>query len=265
MDHWVTHAKNWHLIGPPLRPSEDCVRVFERIAKNCPASDAQLEALLLGITPELASMKWPVGTRLRVVERCKAMLDMYHRGPWVPTIETIEHLGDWRQMSSFAHSSQDMVIGDGCFTTLLEHEYDTVLREIHGVLRPGGVFAHRWFLYPSTPNTGSWFQASFHAFKLRLLMSLQTSFVRGVEVKQAYKWWGQRQLAIAAWPPEEVATIAAYAGSDAIYTFPTKEEIKAKLDKFFHLELCHVVEGYDLSERCPIIMCVRKDDDELQR
>jgi len=265
VDHWVTHAKNWHLIGPPLRPSEDCIRVFERIAKNCPASSDAHEALLLGITPELASMTWPVGTRLRVVERCQAMLDMYHRGPWRRTTKTIEHLGDWRRMSRFAKGSQDLVIGDGCFTTLREREYDTVLRQIHGVLRPGGVFAHRWFLRPSTPDKSSSFRDSFHAFKLQLLMSLQKSFEQGVEVKQAYEWWSQRQLDIAAWPAEEVATIAAYAGSDALYTFPTEAELAAKLDKFFHLELCHVVEGYDLSERCPVIMCVRKDDDELQR
>jgi len=273
LDHWDTHAKNWHLVGAPLRPSEVDIRVFERIAKRAPRAGVELEAVLLGATEELVSMEWPERSRLQVVEREPAMLARLSApGAPVPTPDVVvQQFGDWRSMSAFAQRSQDLVLGDGCFTTLTFDEYDRVISEIHRVLRPGGHFAHRFFLQTEPQEQPidvweSWLASSsvgnFHANKLRLLMSMQKSFTEGVSVHSVWQLWEERLAEHAPTASDEVAkTIEAYRDSAARYTFPTATELKEKLDAKFNVDFERTPHGYWLAERCPTIVCTRKEDE----
>ena len=61
--HWEDYAKFWDRVGPPLRPCAEDVAYFERrVGKRFSDRHVDCErALILGVTPEFASMKWPVG------------------------------------------------------------------------------------------------------------------------------------------------------------------------------------------------------------
>lgn len=272
LDHWDRHARNWHLVGAPLRPSEIDVQTFERIASNAPRAGVELEAVLLGATQELVTMRWPERTRLQVIERNPAMLARLTSSIGVipaPDV-VVQQFGDWRSMSAFAQGSQDLVLGDGCFTTLSFDEYDRVLDEIHRVLRPGGLFGHRFFLQPDPPElpfdvVQSWpvTPMMFHAQKLRLLMSLQKRFAEGVSVHAAWELWEEHLADELTEHTEDLAkTIEAYRDSKARYTFPTPGELNEKLKSRFKVELVSTPHGYWLSERCPIVMCSRKEEDQ---
>lgn len=247
------------------------MRVFESIAKRAPRAGVKLEAVLLGATQEILSMSWPERTRLQVVERSPAMLARLSSPPAILPIPdvVVQRFGDWRTMSSFARGSQDLVIGDGCFTTLSYEEYDTVLEQIHRVLRPGGHFAHRFFVQPEPKErpwdvVQSWMltRTGFHAGKLRLLMSLQQSFPEGVAVKKAWETWEEHYAELVPDECLDVArTIEAYRDSDARYTFPTAGELKEKLDQKFAVDFVRTPHGYFLAERCPTIVCTRKEDE----
>lgn len=214
-------------------------------------------------------MRWPERTRLQIIERNPAMLARIQSSAGVipgPDV-VVQQFGDWRSMSVFAQGSQDLVVGDGCFTTLSSTEYDRVLDEIYRVLRPGGVFGHRFFVQQDPQESPfdviqSWplTVQCFHAQKLRLLMSLQQSFAAGVSVHAAWEVWEEHLADETTERTEEVAkTIEAYRDSKARYTFPTAGELKEKLEPRFNVELVSTPHGYWLSERCPIVMCIRKD------
>lgn len=219
-------------------------------------------------------MRWPEHSCLQIVERCRPMLERLfapEAAPPGPDV-VVQRIGDWRSMSMFAQGSQDLVLGDGCFTTLTFEEYDRVLFQIYRVLRPGGIFAHRFFLQqePKEDPIDAWeawalqYSSSFHAHKLRLLMSLQQSFEHGVEVRRAYELWEEKVLTHINENEEDAdlaKTIQAYSYSDAIYTFPTAKELKEKLFPCFHVDLVNVPTGYALAERCPTVMCTRKEDE----
>ena len=65
-DHWNQHAQQWQFVGPPLRPTREDVDLFVRLVdEGLPrARGLPPRAALLGVTPELATMPWPEGTRL---------------------------------------------------------------------------------------------------------------------------------------------------------------------------------------------------------
>lgn len=75
-DHWNEHARRWQHFGPPLRPLPIDVGVIEALAAQHAQSisDAGLTAVLLGVTPELAAMRWPEKTRLLGIDRCPDMI-----------------------------------------------------------------------------------------------------------------------------------------------------------------------------------------------
>src|ERR1700722_1935588 len=63
---WGALARAWDYVGWPFRPSAHEVRSFEAIVQGWQQlhPQARVNALLLGVTPEIASMDWPEGTRL---------------------------------------------------------------------------------------------------------------------------------------------------------------------------------------------------------
>ena len=65
-DHWPRHARQWALVGPPLRPSpSDVAAVRAQLPRFGPAP----RGLVLGVTPELIGAGWPATARLIAIER----------------------------------------------------------------------------------------------------------------------------------------------------------------------------------------------------
>lgn len=278
-DHWNRHARQWQHVGPPLRPAPEDVALFEALTRDChetrhpgPARrksaggpDGGFRAVLLGVTPELAAMRWPARTLLTSVDRCAAMIDTWWPADRVPKGATVV-CGEWNKIP-LADGEAKLVVGDGCYTLLNSPEgYEAVTREIRRVLHPGGRVVMRYFTRPDRPEPTSAVFAdlaagrigNFHVFKWRLAMSLHGTLDEGVRVADVWDAWNEHvpdPAALAAhlrWPVESVATIDAYRGVPTRYTFPTLPEVRVSLTDHF-LERSVHFPGYELGDRCPTV------------
>lgn len=266
-DHWRRHAQQWDSVGPPLRPDRDDVAVAQRLVHRARrmAGGGSLRIALLGVTPELAGMAWPQGSRLLPVDRSVEMI----RGilPRRAAVPMMPVCAGWLQLP-LGDDSLDCVVGDGCFT-VLEHveAHRRLCRELCRVLRPGGCFVIRLFVQsPERESPAAVFDelaagtiGSFHVFKWRLAMALHDNLDEGIPVRDIWRRWSQAGVAaegLAArlgWSLDAVRTIEVYRDSPARYTFPTLDQAREVLAEHFEELECHVP-AYELGDRCPSLL-----------
>ena len=265
-DHWQQHARQWRHLASPLRPAPTDVAIFEEIAAAAtPADPLCPRALLLGVTPELALMRWPTATRLLAIDRSAGMITLVwprHRQPGALAI-----LGNWRS-PPVAAGTIDLIIGDGCFTIL---PYPEGYREVAGGLRqimaPRASLALRFFVRPDRAEPMGKVLAdlragrisSFHTCKWRLAAALHgPNGEDGVRLADIWQAWREADYtpppeAGPGWTEEAVATIGNYRGVETRYSFPTLAEIRDIFGEYFREEACRYA-TYELAERCPIML-----------
>lgn len=262
MDHWPRHARSWARLGPPLRPSpEDVAIVAGEVATW--ANGRAVELLVLGVTPELVELALPAGSTVIAVDRDRAMLDaLFRAGPGRRSM-----LGDWRALP-LAEASIDVAAGDGC-TTLMGYpdDYRAFAAELERVVRPGGLVVLRLFVAPGAPETLDDVRAalatihSFDALKWRIAMAVQSPqrTVAVTAIRDAFAAIVPDRDALAArtgWPRATIDHIDNYAGSTAVYSFPTLDEVRGALAPYLSEIACHVPR-YELGERCPTLVLRR--------
>ncbi len=254
-DHWDNQARQWNSLGPPLRPGPGDVRLIEALVEESfeAMRGVPLQALLLGVTPELACMGWPHGTKLLAVDRCLGMIrDVWPRD--CLALPALSVCGEWRVLP-ISDGVVHVVVGDGCYPLLdSPGGYQAMGKELRRVLKPAGRLIMRFFVRPERAESpAAVFSdlrgnriSNFHIFKLRLAMSLQGSLEAGVRLGDVWERWRtegldadilSRQLN---WPRTEIATIDAYRGVDTRYAFPTLQEMRAGLAEHFVELACHV-------------------------
>ena len=257
---WQSAPKQWKHFGPPLRPCPEDIKVMENhVAQWMDESSADsCNVLLCGVTPEIVEMRWPAGTRLWAVEKSRAMIEEV----W-PAKESETKLplqAEWTGLP-FGENSFDIVIGDGCFTSLEYPRLQLVfLESLRRVLRCSGLLIMRFFVQRDQPERpDDIFRdllenriGSFHAMKWRLAMSLQASASEGVRVDDIWKVWDEAGIKTN-WPAQAVNTIDTYKGSDHRLIFTSLREIRELLSDSFE-ELAYSQPGYELGERCPIFV-----------
>jgi SAM-dependent methyltransferase len=262
-DLWPSQARHWHLLGPPLRPSRDDVAIVEGVVRALLATP---RVLLLGVTPELATLAWPPGTELAAVDRCAGMIGAVWPSSGTPAGARAVQ-GDWRALP-IDDASVDLVLGDAVMTLLaFPHDTEALFTEVHRVLRPEGRFVVRALVPHGTREDVSGVSrdllagriGSLHAFKVRLLMALHPSPEQGTRLADAWDAWqavapDPRALATElGWKLEALATIAVYRDSPVVYAFPTVEELDV-IARRAHLARDAVqVPRYELGDRCPTI------------
>lgn len=261
-DHWDDHARQWENVGPPLRPDPLDVAYVERLLKKLTIS----QAVLLGVTPELAKMRWPSGAQLTAVDRNVGMVKHIwpHERISIPAIAV---LGTWEQLP-FRTNSVDVVVGDGCYTLLVgKKNYGELSREVGRVLNPNGRFIMRFFLRPDTPELIEDVFAdlrgkrirNFHVLKWRIAMALHGSFGSGVAVEDVWKAWKAADVDVDAlvgdlgWSRSSIETIDVYRFSAARYSFATIGELRDALAPYFHEVSCYYP-SYELGDRCPTFL-----------
>ena len=228
--------------------------------------ESRLKVLLLGVTPELAQITWPLGTELVAVDQCQEMIDGVWPGPAL-SVKANAILGDWRSLP-LADSSVHFVVGDGIYTTLGNPaDARAVSAEIRRVLTRGGFFIHRFFVRPRRTESfreivedlRAGLIGNFHVFKWRLAMACRANHDGSVSVEEIWKAWralgiGEQELADdLGWPRESIETINAYKGVAATYAFPTLHDLRRRLsDDFIELGCCSL--DYELGDRCPILL-----------
>ena len=261
---WDRFASDWHLVGLPLRPAPYDLAVYERAAEAWrQASGRPARALLLGVTPEIATMRWPAGTLLAALDRSAGMLELV----WPAPAHGVAARANWLA-PPLADGSIDIVIGDNPFT---RHRYPeghrALLDVIRRLLAPGGRLLMRYFCGPAAPEPPSRVLedlhagriGSFHAFKWRLAMSLQRSLAEGVAWGEVWNAWRREVpdpealMRERGWPLEQLRTIDVNRGSADRMSFPVFDECARVLRETFVLEET-VVPPYELGERCPIVV-----------
>jgi hypothetical protein len=269
-DHWNQHARQWQWIGPPLRPVPEDIAVLERAVARKHAARAltTTSALLLGVTAEIAAMNWPPGARLIAVDHSLGMIE----GLWRGDVTGYPALcAEWTRLP-LADASQDVIVGDGCFSTLLyPRGYEAMVRELRRVLNGAGMLALRFYV---RPEMGELLEAvfddlkagcigNFHVFKWRLAMALHGTLEQGVKLADIWQAWHEHvpdRDALAAslgWRIEVARTIDVYRDVATRYTFPTLAEVRTALSPAF-VEADCVVPHYELGERCPTLIFARR-------
>jgi len=264
---WEREWLWWHRIAPPLRPAAQDIGMLVRlVAQWCNSRGYERPAaLLLGVTPEIACMRWPGGTKLVAVDRSRGMIDNIWPRNAFDDAGVLQ--GMWTALP-VADGSCDIATGDGCFSQLSYPQgYVDLTNELARVLKRGGLFAMRAFVRPqpaeSVQDLLSEMKAgrigSFHVFKWRLNMALQPHTAAGVRLHDVWTTFMElfgdpATLASQTnWPFEDVETIHAYRNVNARYTFPTLSELRGKLSARFGIIACEFPD-YEMGERCPTLL-----------
>jgi SAM-dependent methyltransferase len=219
-----------------------------------------LNVVMLGVTPEVAALTLPAGSRMLAADLSLPMI----RGVWPagsvgPRRWAVQ--GDWLALP-LADASCDVAVGDGCFVLLSGPQPDALLRSIARVLRPQGTLAIRVFTAPQRREHPQdvWHQlragqiGNFHVFKFRLLAALRQPDGH-VAVQQAWRFFDDHCDDPAAlseslgWPVEQVRTIDAYRAQPSLYWFPTIAQFRQRFAGCFD-EMACFQPTYELGERC---------------
>jgi hypothetical protein len=267
-DHWPVIGHQWRLLRSPLRPCAEDVRIVEAVgaAWRTDHPGAPLRALLLGVTPELATLGWPPGTTLLALDRSEGMIEAVWPRTGLPP-GACARCEDWLS-PPLDDACIDLVAGDGALNALPSlRDHRALCLQLRRVLAAEGRFVVRIFVAPQTPESLASIEAdlwagrigSFHVLKWRFLMSIQDPTDRSVRLADAWRTWQKfcgepRELgARLGWAPETVATIDAYRDSSSSFTFPTLGEARAILSESFDEIACHH-HAYELGERCPTLV-----------
>lgn len=259
---WENQAGQWERVGSPLRPSAEDHGFMTNVINDVYSRSGKPRALLLGVTPEMASLPWPQGSELLAVDCSQSMIDTVW--PGFPKHGQGVLRANWLDLPVRARS-RNLVLSDGPFGVLRgPSEYQRLLQNIRRVLVRGGLFAFRVFLQaPVKEQAHAVYRAamnaeiaSFHAFKLRLLMAHQPDVESGVRVGNVWSSWaadGPDPDALArrcGWPLAQIATIDAYRDQDSIYSFPTLTQLRALMLAEGFSEVSCLRPSYELGERC---------------
>jgi hypothetical protein len=265
VSYWRLFARSFGSLRPPLRPcGEDLEIARKTIAEVSETLQGRpLRSLLLGVTPELATMAWPEPCTLVAADNCLPMIQAVWpeagRQRWAIC-------ADWRELP-FSSSSLDIVLGDGSANCV---KYPDGLRQVASELRDligaGGKLILRCYAQTESPETPDEVFAdkdnpalpSFHHFKFRLLMAMQADANRGVQVSDVYRAWRARAnggclRSGPGWQARDLATIEFYKDADTIHTFPTLTQFRAVLAEYFD-EIAVHTPRYVLGERCPTMV-----------
>lgn len=261
-DHWEHHARTWQHFGSPLRPCVEDVCWMEQALRSIHPEIRQ--AILLGVTPELAHMQWPNSCRVLAVDQNSEMIRLQWQSN--PPANGQALCGNWQNIP-LPDGSVDVIVGDGVLVFFAQPVgAHALMNEFRRLLNHNGRWLLRVFVRPEQGeslvqvhralNNGE--IGSFHAYKWRLAMALQPSLAMGVrpaDVWQAWRHWVPSATALSAatgWPLVEIETIEAYRDSTATYYFPTLDELRQLLSNAFEILDLHIP-SYELGERCPLL------------
>jgi SAM-dependent methyltransferase len=221
---------------------------------------------LLGVTPEIATVRWPKDIDLLAVERVRVMIDSTWPGD---TDSRWAICANWLQ-APFADESFDLAIGDGCLTAVgFPDELPRLLASVHRCLRRDGYLMLRLFCRPDVAETPDAVIAalhsgaigSFHAFKWRLAMAVQgKADAPDVAVDAVWQIWNAARIDAQAlaeargWTLAQVGTMEFYRGSPARYNFMRFDETIRHLQRAGFALVATRTGNYELGERCPHVL-----------
>jgi len=250
---WDAFQTRRHRLEPPLCPTPGVIEAM-RVA----IGEGDAPILLLGVTGAIVD----AFDNLIVVDWSAAA-----RGS-VSSARPID--GDWRD-PPLPDASCGAALGDGSLTCLAwPRDYARLFAMLRRLLRPGGRAAIRCYAAPEVSETPERVLADarqsggFAAFKWRLAMALASETDQNVPVaaiKQCFDALVPDRAALAAatgWTRAAIDDVDAYAGSALAYSFPTRRQLNDAGRAVFAGADFVETHGYDLAERCPLLV-LRRD------
>jgi SAM-dependent methyltransferase len=252
-NHWIQRIKHWDRLGPPLKPSPAAVEIMT----NLVGVDSQV--LLLGVTKEL----YRAFNNITAVDRQPEMIEHL----WLGNTPTkTAYLENWLT-TNFPMNQFDGIIGDGSIN-MLEYPLNvkTMLQRCLDILKPGGVFAVRFFTRPDTPITRDDLLAvaatgskNICAFNRMMLACIAAETKPLVANRQMYDLFNElfpdrdQLSAQSGWPKDLIDNMFdAYEHSQLTSSMMTRGEI---LDLLPASVTAHFVEcaDHDFGECCPVL------------
>jgi SAM-dependent methyltransferase len=263
--YWESRARDWR-VSPPLTPAEEDIAWYEAKVADCARSVGvrPLRAVLLGVTPGIATMRWPQATSLLAVDWAQGMVEHV----W-PRARLREHTdvvrADWRRLP-LAAESVDLVLGDGCYAAMGTLSGARHLNlEIRRILRPGGWYCMRAF---SRSDEASSIPGLFHEleqgrvdnldlFRWRLAMLVHGESEEGVALGKVWRIWQDHRREARSdprrWSADQRLNMARWENVEARFSFPSMRELRGLAEPGFELVSCEQP-GYASAEHFPRIL-----------
>jgi SAM-dependent methyltransferase len=244
-------------LTPPLRPPAPAVAAVREQIRG-----RHGRALLLGVTPELAD----VAPELVAVDRNFSMVANVWPGN---TLSRHAVVGDWRR-PSFRSESFAMCIADGSLSFLaFPDEVAALFKELTRILEKGGRMVVRLYLSPdmheTLPALGE--QAlsgkigNFHAFKIRLAMSLASQrpvpHIAVADILQSFNVLFQNRdelVRMTGWCREQIDTIDFYKDSNVFFSLPRQDQLMSIVSDVFPTARLVPSGVYEMAELCPLLV-----------
>lgn len=258
-------ARRFELWTPPLRPSRPDIDAMERAAGEIAGRLGRgLNAVLWGVTPEIARMSWPPSTRLTAIELAADMIQWVWPGDRRGIRTAIRE--DWIRTPDLLHDPVDLVIGDGCFNTLaFPRQWLVYADAARRALTPQGCLVMRFYVQLPRRQTVDEVLADlrggrthgFHVFKFQLAMAIQADSGEGVRLHDVWELWRsvlpdvEPRIPALGWSREMIDTIEIYRGQETRYWFPTFEEVVRALASQFWLQWASWPD-YEMGDGCPV-------------
>ncbi len=265
--YWENVAAHWDDLRPPRRPAPEDTALLERMVGEALAGAERPapRALLLGVTPEVATMSWPAGTRLLALDTSVAMIRHVWRAPRVPAAAVVR--GDWAAMP-VRDGVCDVVVGDASVAAQpYPDSFFAVAGEVRRVLRAGGVLATRAFTRPERREPVAAIFADLRAGRVgtldavrwRLGAALHGDRAAGVTMGEIWEAWAANVpdphglMRSLGWPPDAVRVMENLRGGKAVLTFPTLTELRESLAGTFEEIACESP-AYEDGDRYPTLV-----------
>jgi hypothetical protein len=263
---WASIARGYASFRSPLVPCREDIAALERaVALHAHADGGESRrAIMLGVTPGIALMDWPSGTRILAAEQSQAVIDALWPGDIPGVREAV--CASWFSLP-VGRNSVHVVVGDGSLSTCrFPGEVRDLVLSICNLLADHGLLAFRSYLRPQVQETvDAVFDDLFgpgltvDRFKMRLFLAMQRSAQEGVAVVEAARILDKYNLSPRTmqewfgWSSAAVEPFKGWKTSPAVYSFPTLDELRQVLGECFD-ELKVEYPSYELGHCCPTLV-----------
>ncbi len=224
----------------------------------------RLRAVLLGVTPGIATMRWPSGTSLLAVDWADGMLQHVWPRVGFPDYTDVVR-ADWRELP-LADGSVDLVVGDGCYSAMSSlADARQLNQEMRRVLQPRGWYCLRSFCRSErTPSVEACFAEldsgrvqNLDLFRWRLAMAVHGESRYGVVLGKVWRIWqyytGRVRSDPLRWSEHQRVNMARWEGVKARFLFPSRRELQELAEPGFDL-VAYDLPAYESAEHFPRLL-----------
>lgn len=262
---WGADDELWRTIQPPLVPSpSDLALVRAACPPELMREDSAPRVLVLGVTPALVDLPWPVQAEVHAVDYDQAMIDML----WRPGSGRYCHRARWQEMP-FPDGFFDLVVGDCSFNALPgPADYADVLCEVGRVRSPAAPLIVRAFvqseprlMLAGLASDAGAAPARFSTVEVRLLIAIAAAEADGTlhftdipgRIREE---WGEVEdyLAALGHSPADIERTKSLFVLDQRLNYPSERELAERIAPWFgRVEFAYP--DYAVGRNCPNMRC----------